>query len=70
MTSTAGFNGYRENYFLDPPRPEPAAQSIATAPDAIPAWRKAVEHLENDRAGDVLPALPAPHILGIAPPDD
>jgi hypothetical protein len=33
-------------------------------PDQIPAWRKAVERHEKDRAKDVLPALPKPRIPG------
>ncbi len=51
------------------PPPEPALQSVTTTPEAIPAWRKALEHLEKDRAGDVLPALPAPRIPGETPAD-
>jgi hypothetical protein len=33
-------------------------------PEKIPAWRKAIEKMEKDRAGDILPALPAPRIPG------
>ncbi|MEI6606618.1 MAG: hypothetical protein WCP35_15020 [Verrucomicrobiota bacterium] len=50
--------------------PEPVPTSATTGPDAIPAWRKALERLEKDHAGDVLPALPAPRIPGGGPPDD
>lgn len=39
-------------------------------PDESPVWRKTLERLEKDRASDVLPALPAPRILGVGPPDD
>ena len=44
------------------PLPELESPNMETDPDQIPAWRKAVERLEKDRAGDVLPALPTPHI--------
>jgi hypothetical protein len=33
-------------------------------PEKIPAWRKAIEKMEKDRAGDILPALPAPRVPG------
>jgi len=41
---------------------------VAADPDAMPIWRKALEHFEKDRAGDVLPALLAPKIPGANPP--
>ncbi len=40
----------------------PPAEQID--PDQIPAWRKAIEKMEKDRAGDILPALPAPRLPG------
>lgn len=49
------------------PMPELKTDAVETAPDQIPAWRKAVEQLEKDRAADVLPALPTPK--GDAAPD-
>jgi hypothetical protein len=44
------------------PEPEPARTEID--PDQVPAWRKAIERLEQDRANDVLPALPDPRLPG------
>lgn len=38
--------------------PEIAAQDDLVDPDSVPAWRKAVEKMEQERAGDILPALP------------
>jgi hypothetical protein len=35
-----------------------------TDPDAVPAWRRAVERLEKERANDTLPPLPIPRIPG------
>ncbi len=49
------------------PLPELASPAVALAPDQIPAWRKAVERSEKDRAGDVLPALVATKIPGTDP---
>lgn len=46
------------------PLPTMAMVEVTSDPDAIPAWRKAVERLEKDRARDVLPSLPAPKIPG------
>jgi hypothetical protein len=36
-------------------------------PDNIPAWKRAVERLEQERAKDTLPALPMPRIPGTEP---
>ena len=41
------------------PLAELVSPVVAVDPDKIPAWRKAVERFEKDRAGDVLPALAA-----------
>ena len=46
------------------PLPEFESPKAEADPDKIPAWRKALERLEKDRASDVLPALPAPLIPG------
>ncbi|MCX6875851.1 MAG: hypothetical protein NTW21_18880 [Verrucomicrobia bacterium] len=46
------------------PMPELVSPNVEANPDQVPAWRKAVERLEKDRAGEVLPALPTPHIPG------
>ena len=46
------------------PLPELERPQTEANPDQIPAWRKALERLEKDRANDVLPALPAPLIPG------
>jgi hypothetical protein len=47
---------------------------VEANPELIPAWRKAVERLEKERAGEILPALPTPRIPGadprVAPPED
>jgi hypothetical protein len=51
----------------DLPLPEPQVAAPAVDPDAVPAWRKAVERLEKERASDVLPALPTPKIPGSEP---
>ena len=50
------------------PMPEAVSPNVEVSPEQIPAWRKAVERYEKDRAGDVLPALPAPRIPGAEPP--
>ncbi len=40
--------------------PLPQVAEVETVdPDKVPAWRKAVERIEKERAKDVLPALPA-----------
>ncbi|MFZ9938470.1 MAG: hypothetical protein ACO3JG_15640, partial [Luteolibacter sp.] len=46
--------------------PLPPMEMLATPPDPenTPAWRRAVERLEEQRAKDTLPALPIPHIPG------
>ncbi len=51
------------------PLPELINPSVAVDPDQLPAWRKAVERFEKDRAGDVLPALEPPKIAGSNQPD-
>jgi thioredoxin-like negative regulator of GroEL len=38
-------------------------------PDTVPAWKRAVERLEKERAKDILPPLPAPRIPGTEPAD-
>ena len=50
------------------PMPEMASPTAEVNPDTIPAWRKALERFEKDRAGDVLPALLAPKIPGADSP--
>jgi hypothetical protein len=52
------------------PMPEAASETVEAAPDQIPAWRKAVEQLEKNRAGDVLPALPTLRLPGAYPPNE
>jgi hypothetical protein len=42
------------------PVPEIKSEPVATDPDQVPAWRKAVEQLEKNRSADVLPALQVP----------
>ncbi len=44
------------------PLPELEVPEVATDPDEIPAWRKAVEKMGRDRSADVLPDLPAPRL--------
>jgi hypothetical protein len=51
------------------PMPEAPSETVEVAPDQIPAWRKAVEQLEKNRAGDVLPSLPTPRIPRADLPD-
>jgi hypothetical protein len=51
----------------DLPLPEMDVVVPTADPDAVPAWRKAVERLEKQRANDVLPPLPAPRIPGSEP---
>ena len=46
------------------PLPELESAEVEANPDQIPAWRKALERLEKDRSGDVLPALATPKIPG------
>ena len=46
------------------PMPELVSPLAEVHPEQIPAWRKAVERLEKDRAGEVLPTLPTPHVPG------
>jgi hypothetical protein len=50
------------------PLPDLEADKVEANPDQIPAWRKALERLEKDRSGDVLPALATPQIPGAEPP--
>jgi hypothetical protein len=52
------------------PMPEAPSETVEAAPDQIPAWRKAVEQLEKNRAGDVLPALPTLRLPGAYPPNE
>lgn len=52
------------------PLPELEVQKVEAAPDQTPAWKKAVDRLEKDRANDVLPALPAPRIPGADRPSN
>jgi transposase-like protein len=49
--------------------PLPPMEQIPPAPDPenAPAWRRAVERLEKERAKDTLPALPMPRIPGTEP---
>ena len=58
----------------DLPLPAVVSPQVEANPELIPAWRKAVERLEKERAGEVLPALPTPRIPGadrrITPPED
>ena len=51
--------------------PLPPMELLAPPPDPAetPAWRRAVERLEKQRANDVLPELPMPHIPGTKPAD-
>jgi hypothetical protein len=51
----------------DLPLPELVRPQVEANPELIPAWRKAVERLEKERAGEVLPALPTPRIPGADP---
>lgn len=46
--------------------PLPPMDQIPPAPelDNVPAWKRAVERLEKERARDVLPSLPVPKIPG------
>jgi hypothetical protein len=46
--------------------PLPPMEQIAPAPDIdnVPAWKRAVERLEKERAKDILPSLPMPSIPG------
>lgn len=52
----------------DLPLPEIALPQAVPDPEASPAWRKAIERLEKERANDVLPPLPTPKIPGNEPP--
>lgn len=49
------------------PLPELEVAVPTADPDAVPAWRKAVERLEKQRVNDVLPPLPPPRIPGSEP---
>ena len=51
------------------PLPEMEAPKLEADPEKIPSWRKALERLNKDRAGDVLPPLPAVRIPGADSPD-
>ena len=46
------------------PLPELEKPDATQEPELVPAWRKAVQQLEKDRAADILPALPAPRVPG------
>jgi hypothetical protein len=46
------------------PPPEPETPETGGNPADLPAWRKAVERFEKERAGDILPTLPVPRIPG------
>jgi len=48
----------------DIPIPVKAPSNVVIDPDQIPTWRKAMERSEKNRAGEVLPALPPPRIMG------
>ncbi|MCX6868826.1 MAG: hypothetical protein NTV46_22010 [Verrucomicrobia bacterium] len=50
------------------PLPEIESPEMAADPDQIPAWRKAVERSEKERATDVLPALAPPRVPGTEHP--
>ena len=43
------------------PLPELKIEPMEPHPDQVPAWRKAIERLEKERATDVLPALQYPN---------
>ena len=44
------------------PLPDLKSEKVEATPDEVPAWRKAMERHQQDQAGDVLPALPAPRV--------
>jgi hypothetical protein len=50
------------------PLPEIESPEAATDPDQIPAWRKAMERSEKERATDVLPALAPLRVPGTEHP--
>ncbi|MCX6877913.1 MAG: hypothetical protein NTW21_29480 [Verrucomicrobia bacterium] len=46
------------------PIAELKSESPEADPEQTPAWRKAMERLQEDQAGDVLPSLSAPRVKG------
>lgn len=46
------------------PLPDMTQLAAPPEPENIPAWKRAVERMEKERAKDVLPALPIPRIPG------
>jgi hypothetical protein len=46
------------------PIPELKSEQAVADPAQSPAWRKTVERLQKDQAGEVLPSLPAPRVKG------
>ena len=54
----------------DLPLPKLSSPTVEAAPDLIPAWRKAVERSELNRADELRPPLPTPRVLGTVPPTD
>jgi hypothetical protein len=59
---------FRDLLALDPKVELPQSLTRQPAeqidPEQVPAWRKAIEKMEQDRAGDILPALPPPRLPG------
>lgn len=48
----------------DLPLPEVELAVPTVDPESVPAWRKAVERLEKERASEELPPLPVPRVMG------